>query len=221
VQDRTVVVVAGGAPLHPDVGDLVAANVCVLAADGGLANALALGLRVDTVIGDLDSASSSDVEEAVSAGARLERHPKDKDATDLELALDAALELAPGRVLVLAGGGGRLDHLFSAFLLLGAQRCADITLDAQLGVALVHVIREERELLGETDELVSLLAVHGPAHGVRTEGLAYPLAGETLEPGSSRGISNRFVGREARVSVERGVVLAVRPGPETGGDEPK
>ena len=61
-------------------------------------------------------------------------------------------------------------------------------------------IRDERTLAGEPGELVSLFALHGPAEGVRTEGLEYPLAGETLEPGSSRGVSNRFVGETARVA---------------------
>ena len=54
------------------------------------------------------------------------------------------------------------------------------------------------------------------AEFVRTDGLAYPLAGESLEPGSSRGVSNVFVSEMARVSVERGVLLAIRPGPEPG-----
>ena len=54
--------------------------------------------------------------------------------------------------------------------------------------------------------------LHGPADGIRTEGLAYPLDGETLEPGSTRGVSNVFVGETAYVSVKRGVLLAVFPG---------
>jgi len=88
-----------------------------------------------------------------------------------------------------------------------------------VGRALVHVIRGERELRGELGELVSLLALHGLAESVRTDGLAYPLAGESLEPGSSRGVSNVFVSDMARVSVERGVLLAIRPGPEPGEGE--
>jgi thiamine pyrophosphokinase len=214
-----VVVVAGGGTLRPDVASRVSAGARVLAADGGVAVALALGLRVDAVIGDLDSALSSDVEEAVASGARVERHSRDKDATDLELALDAALALDPEEILVLADDGGRLDHTLSALLLLAAPRYADHRLDAQVGLALVHVVRDERELLGEPGEIVSLLAVHGPAEGVRTDGLAYALAGETLLPGSSRGVSNVFLGESARVSLERGVLLAVRPGPETGARE--
>ena len=55
-------------------------------------------------------------------------------------------------------------------------------------------------LSGRVGELVSLFALHGPAHGVVTDGLVYPLHGETLEPGSSRGVSNVFAATEARVA---------------------
>jgi thiamine pyrophosphokinase len=143
------------------------------------------------------------------------RHPADKDATDLELALDAALAERPSRVLVLAGIGERLDHLVSALHVLGSPRYKAVELDARIGAAHVHVIRGERVLASRPRELLSLVALHGPAEGVRTEGLEYPLAGETLEPGSSRGVSNRFLAEVARVSVERGVLLAIRPGAET------
>ena len=37
---------------------------------------------------------------------------------------------------------------------------------------------------------VSLLPLHGPATGVTTAGLRYPLRAEPLNPGSGRGISN-------------------------------
>ena len=45
-----------------------------------------------------------------------------------------------------------------------------------------------------------------------TSGLEYPLSGETLAPGTTRGVSNVFVDAEARVEVETGVLLAIRPG---------
>jgi thiamine pyrophosphokinase len=208
------VVVAGGVELRPEIAALIAGGARVLAADGGLGHALALGLEPGSVIGDLDSASPHEVDAASRRGVRIVRHPTAKDATDLELALDEAVAFAPARVLVLLDGGGRLDHLLSALLLVGAERYASVQLDAQVGDALVHVVRSARELEGRKGETVSLLALHGPAEGVTTEGLAYPLAGETLEPGSSRGVSNVFAEGVARVSVERGVLLAVRPGHE-------
>jgi thiamine pyrophosphokinase len=90
-----------------------------------------------------------------------------------------------------------------------------VEIDAFIGSARAYVVRRERAIEGRPGELLSLLALHGPAHGVRTVGLAYPLAGETLEPGSSRGVSNVFIAETARISLDRGVLLAIRlPMPE-------
>jgi thiamine pyrophosphokinase len=179
----------------------------VIAADGGAELARRLGLEVDLLVGDLDSISA----EGLGGIERVERHAAEKDASDLELALAAALRFEPERILVLGGAGGRLDHLLGGLLLLAADAYASVPVDAQIGAAAVHVVRGERRLFGESGELISLFAVQGPARGVVTDGLVYPLRGETLEPGSTLGVSNVFAAPEARVALERGVVLAVRP----------
>jgi thiamine pyrophosphokinase len=205
---ETVVVVASGAPR---AGLDVPAGAVVVAADGGADAALALGLHVDVAVGDFDSISPAGLDALERAGTRLERHPTAKDATDLELALDEALLLGARRVLVVGDAGGRLDHLFGTLLLLAADAYAGVEIDARLGATRAHVVRHERSLIGAPGETISLFAVHGPAVGVTTEGLLYPLRGETLAPGTSRGVSNEFAGTEARVSLEAGVLLAVRP----------
>jgi thiamine pyrophosphokinase len=212
VSKEVVVVVSGGAPPHPRVAAAVPAGAPVVAADEGLEHAVALGLDVAVAVGDFDSASPDAVAAAESEGTRIVRHPQAKDATDLELALDAAAELRPERILVLAGDGGRLDHELAGLLLLGSERYAGMQVDALVADASVQVVRGSRRLEGTPGELLSLLAVGGPAEGVTTEGLAYPLRGETLEAGSSRGVSNVFAEPTARVAVERGVLLAIRPG---------
>jgi thiamine pyrophosphokinase len=202
----TTVVVLSGGPDRPVV-DALPPGAKVVAADGGAELAEHLGLEVDLVVGDLDSISP-----ATLAGiVQVERHAADKDSTDLELALAAALRLEPERILVVGSAGGRLDHLFGSLLTLAAEDYAGVGIDAQIGAAAVHVVRRERIVRGEPGDLISLFAVHGPAIGVVTHGLAYQLRAETLEPGSSRGVSNVFAVPEARIGVERGVVLAVRP----------
>ncbi len=209
---ETAVVVAGGAPGPAPIRPEVDGRTLVVAADAGVDRALALGLRVDLAIGDFDSVSAEGLAAAELAGCRSERHPVAKDATDLELALDAALAAGPARILVVGSERGRLDHVLSSLLLLADPRYAGCEVDALLGSARVHVIHGARTLAGDPGEVVSLLAVHGPAEGVTTGGLLYPLAGETLLPGTSRGVSNAFAEIEAVVSLERGVLLAVRPG---------
>jgi thiamine pyrophosphokinase len=196
-----VVVLAGGP--GPRLPVALPAAAIVIAADSGAER----DLPVDLAVGDFDSISA----ETLARMVRVERHPVAKDASDLELALAAALRLEPKRIFVLGSAGGRLDHLLGGLLLLGADAYAGVQVDAQLGAAAVHVVRGERLLTGEPGELISLFAVHGAAEGVVTEGLVYPLDGETLQAGSTRGLSNAFVGREARVVLERGVLLAVRP----------
>lgn len=198
---NTVVVLAAGP--DPPAQVIFPAGATVIAADAGAE----LGSAVDLLVGDLDSISA----ETLATIERVERHPAAKDASDLELALAAALRLEPDRILVVGGAGGRLDHLLGELLLLAADAYASVQVDAQLGSAAVHVIRGDRVLAAEPGELVSLFAVHGAATGVVTDGLVYALRGETLHPGSTRGLSNVFAAAEARVGVERGVLLAVRP----------
>ncbi len=213
---ESVVVVAGGHPSPAGVAELPE-QPYVIAADSGVDRAVAHGLRIDLAIGDFDSVSPAGLAAAEAAGAAIERHPPAKDATDLELALDAAIALQPSQILVIGSAGGRLDHLLGSVLLLGDARYASATVDAYLGDNRVWVIRGERALTGAPGEIVTLLPVHGPAKGVTTSGLEYPLHDETLAAGTSRGVSNVFAETEAVVSVKRGCLIAVHPGPEREG----
>ncbi len=212
MSNEVVVVVSGGEAPSRDAVSVVPEGATVVAADRGLEHAEALSLEVAVAVGDFDSASPEAVAAAERAGVRIERHAVEKDETDLELALDAAIELRPARILVLAGRGGRLDHELSSLLLLAVEKYASAQVDALVGEAKVHVVRGARELEGVPGELLTLVPAHGAAEGIRTAGLAYPLQGETLDAGSTRGVSNVFVDSTARVTLERGVLLAIRPG---------
>ena len=211
MRPETIVVVAGGHSLGGTVPSLPD-GAKVIAADGGVDRALALGLHVDLAIGDFDSITPEGLAAIEAAGTHIETHPTAKDATDLELALDAAIALQPARIVVVGSSGGRLDHLLGSVLLLGLPRYADAEVDAFLGPARIHIVRDSRTMVGVPGELVSLVPLHGAAESITTHGLVYPLAGETLSPGSSRGISNLFETGTATVTLERGVLAIVRPG---------
>jgi thiamine pyrophosphokinase len=208
----TVVVFSGGRRPSTRLLAEIPRAAPVVGADRGAAHALALGLPVVLAVGDFDSLSARELDALERSGARLERHPPAKDATDLELALDAASALRPRRILVVGAPSGRLDHLLGELLLLGAERYRAVELDALYGRARVHLIRGERRLTGEPGELVSLFALHGEARGVTTEGLAYPLTRARLRPGETLGVSNIFSAVEARIALDSGVIAAVRPG---------
>jgi thiamine pyrophosphokinase len=207
-----VVVVSGGPSPDPDEVGPLPPGAFVIAADSGLDHAAVLGLRVDVLVGDLDSATAPAVCAAEAAGVRIERHPVDKEATDLELALEHALALGADRVTVVSGGGGaRLDHHLAELALLAAERFAPLRLDARIGSARAVPIHAGAnvELLGAPGAVLTLLALGGAAHGITTDGLRWPLRGETLAPGSTRGVSNEIVAGPVRIALTAGTLLAV------------
>ena len=209
------VVFAGGDPVPDSVRHLLPQGALVVAADSGLDLARRLGVPVDLVVGDFDSADPAGVAAAVASGSRLERHPADKDATDLELALDAVLRLGRSPVRIVGGAGwDRLDHLVANFLLVASPRYAPLRLRWWVKGAEVAPVHGRLDMAGDPGDLVTLLAVGGPATGVTTAGLRWPLLGETLTPGSTRGVSNELAASTAAVCVETGVLVAIHTGRE-------
>lgn len=205
---HTIVIFSGGEPLPVSLAGEIPDDAYLIAADSGLDTALSWGLDVDLVVGDLDSVSA---EGLAASHAAVERHSPDKDATDLDLALTAALRLGPDRVVVLGGQGGRFDHLLGTVLLLTSDRWAGVDLEWVAASARVRVIRDGVTLHGTTGDLLTLLAVGGVAGGVTTTGLRWNLDGAVLHPGSTRGVSNVFIGPVATVRLEEGTVLAIQP----------
>jgi thiamine pyrophosphokinase len=67
----------------------------------------------------------------------------------------------------------------------------------------------EATLEGESGDLVSLLPLGGDARGVTASGLAWPLEGDTLRFGFSRGVSNEITAPMVRIEVQEGYLLVV------------
>ena len=74
-----------------------------------------------------------------------------------------------------------------------------------------HTSVTDVALTGEPGDLCTLLPIGGAAVGVRTKGLRFPLDHETLEPGSTRGVSNEFLAIRATVSLDAGTLVAILP----------
>jgi thiamine pyrophosphokinase len=62
----------------------------------------------------------------------------------------------------------------------------------------------------EPGEVVSLLPLHADAEGVRTGGMRWPLSGDRLRLGDTRGVSNEPIADEASVSIKAGLLLVIR-----------
>lgn len=187
-----------------------------VAVDGGLHHLNRLGLLPDLLIGDLDSVESGEIEALEGSQVRIERYPTHKDETDLELAVEAAVRAGCTSLLILGGLGGRLDMTLANIFLLRLPELAGLDARFEDGREEVFLIKsdsahppEGRLIEGQPGDTVSLLPLDGPASGIHTSGLYYPLSGETLFPERSRGISNVMVAPQARVAVETGCLICI------------
>ncbi len=206
-----VVVVASGELHASDAAWLDTAGL-VLAADGGAASLVRLGRRPELVVGDLDSVDPALVARLEASGTRVERHPIDKEASDTELAVEAACRAGATQIVLLgAMGGERLDHELANLLLLADPALAGLDVRAVRDGTVVRALHAGRELLllGMAGDLVTLLPVGGDALGVTTEGLRWSLDAETLRIGRSRGLSNEVTRPPASVRIGEGTLLVV------------
>lgn len=182
----------------------------LIAADGGARGCLALGLTPHLVVGDFDSLTADEVVGLHARGVAIERHPPGKDATDLELALLAALRLGATDMAILGAAGGRLDMTLANLLLLTLPALVDVRVEVWHGTQTAWLIRPPgAEVRGAIGDTLSLIPLNGDAGGVTTHGLHYPLRGETLAFGPARGASNVLTEAMARVEFRSGLMLAV------------
>ena len=199
------------------LGSLEAARQSILpgdiliAADGGARHCRSLGLTPDYLVGDFDSLTEAELDDLVRMGVTIYQHPARKDFTDLELALRHARDLGAEEILVLGGLGARWDQTLANLHLPAAEAFASVRIRLLDGPQEVFLLRrgETAEVTGSPGDTVSLIPIGGDAQGVTTSGLEYPLKGETLAFGATRGVSNVLLEESATVHLQGGLLLCV------------
>ncbi|GIL15237.1 MAG: thiamine pyrophosphokinase [Chloroflexota bacterium] len=177
-----------------------------IAADGGARNArLFLQRAPHVVIGDMDSLDEETRVWLETSSCEFIRHPRAKDETDLELALLLAQERGAAEITILGAFGGRVDHFLANVFLLTQTKNSRI-----VGAAGELWIGQGNDVVkGKKRDTVSLIPLDKAVEGITTNGLEYPLRDETLERGSTRGISNVMLGERATVVSDYGTLLIV------------
>ena len=173
----------------------------IIAADSGLSHLEKLGRKPDAIVGDFDSLGF--------IPDCAEVFPAEKDDTDMLLAIRHGLEKGY-REFILYGGldGKRLDHTIANLQTLAFLR----TQGARGYLAgkdyLATVIEKETaQFSADATGILSVFAIGEAATGVTLEALKYPLENGRLSADFPLGVSNHFLGKESRISVENGKLL--------------
>ena len=206
---RIVIFANGELPKINKVRTILKDDDYIICADGGTRHASALDLKPDLVIGDMDSADGSHLKKLKNEGVSIELFPRDKDETDLELAINHAIGLAPKAIVVIAALGGRLDQTLANITLLSDERLSGVDIRLDDGAQEILFCRDQVQVQGRGGDILSLLPWGNPVHSVRTQGLRWALAGETLYPEKTRGISNEMLSDLASVKIGSGLLLVV------------
>ncbi|MCI0583194.1 MAG: thiamine diphosphokinase [Chloroflexi bacterium] len=186
----------------------------VVAADGGARLAGALGLSIDLWVGDGDSLGREGVEALLAGAVPVELAATDKEETDTELGLLAALRTGARAVTILGAlRGPRLDHELANVQLLGHPAAGRLPLELlDDGIRLRLLVPPgaggpvELALHGRVGDIVTLIPLVD-ATGVTTTGLRYPLSDAVLPVGPSRGVSNVRERPDAAVRIGSGRLL--------------
>jgi thiamine pyrophosphokinase len=182
----------------------------LIAADGGALPLLRAGIVPHVAIGDMDSIDAAGLAELEMHRVAMQRFPREKDETDLELALLYAAATGATAIDILGALGGRWDHTLAnvALLALPELRTRRVRLLADRQT--LFLVRDSAMLEGQAGDTISLLPLAGDAYGVTTKGLRYPLDDATLSYERARGVSNVLLAPPGYVSLRAGLLLVVQ-----------
>ncbi len=187
---RALIIASGTSRAHGQLRLLARSAQLIIAADGGADAAARAGVRPHVLIGDMDSVRAGTLARFKRARVEVLTAPPDKDQTDTQLALEFARQRGATDVTLAASLGGRADHALANLLLPLLAHRMGLRLTLVDGRTEVRLADGRVQLDGAVGDLVSLIPLSETVAHVTTFGLRYPLVGERLARGETRGISN-------------------------------
>lgn len=204
---RKIVIVANGQIESLDHISAYFENAFIISVDGGLNHLDKLRIKPDVLIGDFDSVKPEILR--VYEGVQKYVHPTRKDRTDLEIAIDYAIEMNPCEVILLGVTGHRIDHMITNIHLLKRFKNHGILAYVIDFYNTIFYGEGSLEISGCIGDLLSIVPLSESVTGIKTSGLEYPLVNETLYFHESRGVSNVLISEKIRIKTESGEFLVI------------
>lgn len=208
---QAIIIANGRLEEPPDLSNLILPSSLIIAVDGGVHNAITLGIQPNILIGDFDSIGQEELIKFQAKGVHVLQYPPRKDETDLELALLYAASHKVMQALILGALGARWDMSVANILLAANPRFMDIDIRFLDGTQELFLLktREKSKITGRPGDTLSLIPLAGDVYGISTHGLEYPLKDESLQFGTGRGVSNVFSQEQVEITYKRGLLLCI------------
>ncbi len=202
---KRCIIFTGGKP-EPKIPDgLETEGAFIIAADRGYKNCRKLGIMPDLAIGDFDSLKY------VPKDCEQLTFPKEKDDTDLMLAVREALSRGYNDITITAAMGGRFDHTFANIQTLAFIRSEGAWGRIYTNYEIIMLVTAGTFRIPKREKYsLSLLAYSSEVHGLTIKGCKYPLEDGTIAEIFPIGISNEIIDDYAEISFDEGWLLIIQ-----------
>lgn len=204
---KQVIIIGNGVvPRYPPLNLQIGIGAYLIAADGGIKHLIREHILPNLIIGDLDSLSNAMRKFIINNNIPLISFPKDKDKTDLELALQKAISFNPKEIVFIGVLGGRWDQTLVNLCIL--EQCLEKGIKCRIvhGPTTIWLINNTITINTFPDDTISLHPLSQEVKDITTYGLKYPLEKENLKRIHSRGISNVAAKTKVKIEIKDGLL---------------
>jgi thiamine pyrophosphokinase len=193
--NRTIIF--GNGRLHPKFLTEIKKGDYVIGVDKAAYWLLTHGITPNIAIGDFDSTTTKEFQYIQKSVRSVNIYPREKDKTDMELAIHYAEANRPGEIIIFGAVGTRLDHSIATFFMVGKHVLVDMKNKIRL------VSRGKTIIEKASYRYISLLPFTKSITLTLT-GFRYDLVNKTINQGSTLGVSNEITGKKATVEIFSG-----------------
>lgn len=181
----------------------------IICADGGARHLKRLGITPTTIIGDLDSIKSEELNYYKNKNIEIIQYNPDKDKTDTQLAIEYAMKKPLSEIVLLGVFGSRFDHSLANLYLLEFIVSKGFKGSIRNENNVIYLIDKEIQIKGARGDIISLLPLTDRVEGICTSGLHYSLKDATIEREIPYGVSNIFIDSTIKISIKSGLLLVI------------
>ncbi|WP_083270943.1 thiamine diphosphokinase [Bacillus marinisedimentorum] len=212
---KTIVIAAGSPEISFEALPEISGEVIWAGADRGVYHLLKAGIVPEQAFGDFDSLADEELEWVRSKlePMQIKIYPKEKDKTDLELAVEWALaEPETDAVHIIGATGGRLDHTMSniQLLLKGVEANIPIILSDAFNRLELLIPGSYETARKPGYDYISFLPFTEKVEGLTLNGFKYPLKNETIRWGATLTVSNELAAENGTFSFKTGILLVIK-----------
>ncbi len=201
---KTAIFANGNVDDYSMIAHKVSTYQTIVAVDGGLKHCFALEIIPHIIIGDMDS-SPVDLSDSFSS-VKVVKCPKEKDESDLELAIDYCnFEISP-HVSIFGGLGGYTDHTLANLFILKRYQEEEIHFVTDNEIIFALKPGQQTVECPAGFSTVSFLPLFGEVSVTRSKGLKWELT-DTIIDSSYYSLSNRCEEGSFEITLEKGLLV--------------